>query len=78
MRRHLQGLQEPTVFHQLGRDVIQLRHADNRRLPHVWVVILHAIGRCSTAGCLISVVDAQHTVMAAVRIAQRGVDSGTL
>ena len=37
---HLESVEEASVLHQLGIDVIQLGHTHGSRLPHIWVIIL--------------------------------------
>lgn len=38
----MQLLQEPILQHQLGFQIIQLRHTQRRRLPHIWVIVPQA------------------------------------
>ena len=42
---HLESVEEASVFHQLGIDVIQLGHTHGSRLSHIWVIILQKAAR---------------------------------
>ena len=43
LARHLQGIQEALILHQLTVDVVELGHAHCCSLPYIWIIILQVL-----------------------------------